>query len=147
MMKKIIMIVIVVSTMLLSACSLLNEVNDSVEYVNQTTEHIIALSDFANEAPQLLQDAVLDEAKQQELEDKLFEVKASVEEFIATEDIPAVAKEIHQELVAKNEELLAQINQVVVDGHLALNKLQESEILSTIENVQGLLSRLENLGL
>ncbi|MEW9053615.1 MAG: DUF6376 family protein [Neobacillus sp.] len=146
-MKKTIMIFIVLSTMLLSACSFLTEVNDSVEYVNQATEHIIALSDFANEAPQLLQEAALDEAKQQELEDKLFEVKASVEKFIATEDIPAVAKEIHQELVAKNEELLAQINQVVEDGHLALNKLQDSEILSTIENVQGLLSRLEKLGL
>jgi PBP1b-binding outer membrane lipoprotein LpoB len=147
MMKKTIMIFIVLSTMLLSACSFVNEVNDSIDYVNQTTEHIIALSDFANEAPQLLQEAALDEAKQQELEDKLFEVKASIEEFIATKDIPAVAKDIHQELVAKNEELLAQINQVVVDGHVVLNELQNSEILSTIENVQGLLSRLEKLGL
>jgi PBP1b-binding outer membrane lipoprotein LpoB len=146
-MKKTIIIFIVVSTMLLSACSFLNEVNDSVDYVNQATEHIIALTDFANEAPQLLQEAALDEAKLQELEDKQFEVKASIEEFIVTEDIPAVAKDIHQELVAKNEELLAQINQVVVDGHVALNKLQDSEILSTIENVQGLLSRLEKLGL
>ncbi|SFA72162.1 MULTISPECIES: DUF6376 family protein [unclassified Bacillus (in: firmicutes)] len=146
-MKKILLILIVMQSLLLSACSLLGEVNDSLEYVNKTTEHINLLSDFAEQAPQLIQNAAQDDAARKELENQLMDVKASIEEFIATEDIPAVAKDIHAELVTKNEELLDQINQVIENGHIALDKLENSEIITTINNVQGLLSRLEQLGL
>lgn len=146
-MKKLLLVLLIMQTILLSACSLLGEVNDSLEYVNKTTEHINLLSDFAEQAPQLIQNAAQDEAARKELENKLMDVKASIEEFIAQEDIPAVAKDIHAELVTKNEELLAQINQVIENGHVALDKIENSEIIATINNVQDLLARLEQLGM
>ncbi|WP_077211990.1 DUF6376 family protein [Bacillus dakarensis] len=72
-------------------------------------------------------------------------LKTDIEEFIALTEIPAVAEEIHRELVAKNEVLLAEINQVLVNGHLALDQLESSQLFTTINEMTGLIQRIENL--
>ncbi|MBT2707563.1 hypothetical protein J7I91_06510 [Pseudomonas sp. ISL-84] len=132
--------------MLLSGCSFLGEVNDSIDYVNQATEHINTLNNFAEEAPQLIKEAASDPALKQELEDRLFTLKQDVEEFIALKDIPTLAEDIHQELVNQNEALLAEINKVLDHGNMALDQLENSQLFSTINEVTSLLNRIEALG-
>ncbi|WP_026583316.1 DUF6376 family protein [Bacillus sp. J33] len=145
-MKKYLLTGLLAITMLLSGCSFLGEVNNSVDYVNQATEHINTLNDFADEAPQMLKEAAADPALKQELEDRLITLKQDVEEFIALKDVPALAEDVHQELVNQNEALLAEINNVLESGNLALDKLENSELFITINEVTSLMNRIEALG-
>jgi ribosomal protein L4 len=69
-----------------------------------------------------------------------------IEEFNVT-DAPAIAKDLHQQLSDQNQVLLNEINKVLENGHLALDKLQNSDIVNTINNITGLMNRLETLGL
>lgn len=143
--KKIRLLLLIVLTMSLSACSLLEEVNNSLDYVNTATNHINNLNAFAEDAPQLMEDALTNPEALKELETQLSSLKADIEEFIALENIPAIAESIHQELVAKNEVLLAEINQVMENGELVIEQLKNSQIVTTITEVTKLLNQLENL--
>ncbi|WP_174734961.1 DUF6376 family protein [Mesobacillus harenae] len=144
-MKKIYLAFIIALSMLLSGCSFLGEVNDSIQYVNNTTDHVNKLTAFAEEAPQLIKDAATVPAVKKELETQLITLKGDIEEFISTKEIPAVAEKVHQELVAKNEALLTEINSLLENGNLALDKLENSQIVSTITDVSSLMNRIENL--
>ncbi|URM31616.1 MULTISPECIES: DUF6376 family protein [Bacillaceae] len=145
-MKKLILLGLLTVSMILSGCSVLGEVNNSIGYVNEATEHINTLSDFAEEAPQLIQEASADPALKQELEDRLMTLKQEVEEFIALQDIPTLAEDVHQELVTQNEAILAEINKVLEDGSLALDQLEKSELFTTIKEATSLINRIEALG-
>jgi hypothetical protein len=131
--------------MMLSACSLLEGANNSIDYVNQATQHINKLSNFAEQAPQMMKDAALNPETKQELENQLNGLKKEIEQF-NLKSVPSFAKDIHQQLVEKNEVLLKEINNVVENGHLALDKLQNSQILTTINDITGLINRITNLG-
>lgn len=131
--------------MLLSGCSFFNEVNDTLDYVGVTTEHIERLNTFAEEAPQLVENALSNPELVTDLESQLSTLKTEIEEFIALSDIPTIAEDIHQELVSKNELLLEEINKVLENGHLALDKLENSQIFTTITDVTSLMNRIENL--
>jgi PBP1b-binding outer membrane lipoprotein LpoB len=144
-MRKLKVVFIAAAFMLLSGCSVLNEVNDSIDYVHTTTEHIGKLNSFAEEAPQLIQEAMADPAVKEELESQLGVLKQDIEQFISLDQIPAVAESIHQELVSANEELLGQINYVLENGNLALDKLESSQLVTTANKVTNLLNRIENL--
>jgi ABC-type phosphate/phosphonate transport system substrate-binding protein len=144
-MKKWMLLLLILSTMMLSACSLLEGANNSIDYVNQATQHINKLSNFAEQAPQMIKDAALNPETKQELENQLNGLKKEIEQF-NLKSVPSFAKDIHQQLVDKNEVLLQEINKVVENGHLALDKLQNSQILTTINDITGLINRIKNLG-
>ena len=138
---------VLLAVMSLSACNFLGEVNDSIDYVNIATDHIDKLNTFAGEAPQLIQEAATDTEVRQNLETQLVTLKQEIEEFISITEVPSIAENIHQEFVNKNELLLNEINKVLANGHLALDQLQDSQIVTTINDVTNLLDRIENLGL
>lgn len=144
-MKKLKMLVLFVLTITLSACSFLDEVNNSINYVNKATEHINNLSTFAEAAPQLMEDALANPEVIKELESQLITLKTEIEDFIALGNIPTVAESIHQELVAKNEVLLTEINKVMQNGNLLIEQLENSQIFTTINEVTNLLNQIENL--
>lgn len=144
-MKKMKILLLIVLAMTLSACSFLEEVNNSLDYVNTATTHINNLSAFAEAAPQMMEDAVTNPETLKELETKLSTLKVQIEEFIALGNIPTIAESIHQELVAKNEALLAEINAVMENGNLVIEQLENSQIVTTITEVTTLLNQLENL--
>lgn len=145
-MKKFLLIFLIPITLVLSSCGLLEEVNSTVEYVNTATEHINQLSTFGENAPQLIQEALSNTNALQDLEQQLNQLKQEIESFIALEDIPAIAEDIHQELVVQNENLLSEINKVMVDGQLAVEQLQSSEVITTISEISNLLNQIENIG-
>ncbi|MEH7300081.1 DUF6376 family protein [Neobacillus drentensis] len=145
-MKKVHFFLIIAVSLFLSACSFLGEVNDSIDYVNQATDHVNKLNNFAEEAPQLIEQAANDLAIQKELETKLVTLKQDIEAFININDVPSVAKDIHQELVVKNELLLGEINEVLQNGHLALDQLENSQLLTTVNEITNLLNRIKSLG-
>jgi hypothetical protein len=145
-MKKWPLFILMLSFMLLSACSLIEKATNSLDYVNQATEHINNLSNFAEKAPQMIKDAATNPETKQELENRLTALKKEIEQFNLLH-APSLAKDIHQQLVDKNQIILQEINNVVENGHLALDKLQNSKILTTINEIAGLIDRIKSLGL
>ncbi|OAS88490.1 MULTISPECIES: DUF6376 family protein [Metabacillus] len=145
-MKKVVSVILILATMMLSACSLLDEVNNSLDYVNEAKSYINSLSDFAEEAPQLIQDAAVDPEVKQDLENQLNTLVEDINEF-NTIEAPAIAEDIHQDLVTKNEALIDEINTAMENGELALEKLENSEIINTVNDVTSLLDSIEKLEL
>jgi hypothetical protein len=50
-------------------------------------------------------------------------------------------------LVDKNEILLQEINKVMENGQLALDKLQNSQVFTTINDITSLINRIKNLAI
>lgn len=144
-MKKLLMIVALISSVLLSGCSLLEEVNNSLEYANKATEHINTWQDFGQEAPQMIQEAATNPETKQELEAELNALLEEIDEFNQTEP-PAIAADLHQQIVEKNEALEEIINDAMVNGELALEELQNSELITTINEITKLMNLVEDLG-
>lgn len=144
-MKKLLVIVAIISSVLLSGCSLLEEVNNSLEYANKATEHINTWQDFGQEAPQMIQEAATDPETKQELEAELNALLEEIDEFNKTEP-PAIAADLHQQIVEKNEALQEIINDAMVNGELALEELQNSELITTINEITKMMNLVEDLG-
>jgi hypothetical protein len=132
-------------SIVLSGCSLVGEVNQSLEYANEATAYLTELSQFAEEAPQLIQDAATDSQAREELENSLNTLKQDIEEFNNTE-APAIAQDIHEQLVSKNEQLLAEIEKATENGELLIDQLENSTIFNTINEINELINQLEQLG-
>lgn len=131
---------------MLSGCSFLGEVNDTLEYVNKATDHINTLSNFAETAPQMIQEAATNGEIKVELENQINNLIEEMETFNAI-DPPAIADDIHQQLVNKNEKIIEELNQVMVDGEVVLDKIEATEIFTTISEISTLLNQLQELGL
>ncbi|MFC4559012.1 DUF6376 family protein [Virgibacillus kekensis] len=134
-MKKILLMIVAIAT--LSGCSMLEEANDSLNYVNEATEYINELSTFAEEATSL---------NAAELESRLVSLKSEIEEFMALE-APTVAEDLHAELENKSQVLLEEINTAMENGEIAVEQLEQSEIYQTINNITDLMKQVENLGI
>jgi PBP1b-binding outer membrane lipoprotein LpoB len=145
-MRKSLIIFVIISAIFLSGCSLLEGVNHSLEYVNKATEHINTWNDFGQEAPQLIQEAMTNPEAKVELENKISTLLEEIELFNQTKP-PAIAEEIHQKIVEKNEALKGVMESAMVNGELVVEQLESSELFALINEVTRLMNLLENLGL
>ncbi|WP_057763003.1 DUF6376 family protein [Cytobacillus praedii] len=145
-MKKLFLSLTVLVLFMLSGCSFLGEVNDSLEYANKATDHINTLKDFAETAPQMIQDAAANGESKEELENQIKTLIEKMEKFNAI-DPPAIAEDIHRQLVEKNMIIIEEMNQVMSDGEIILDQLESTEIFTTINEFTALLNQLNELGL
>ncbi|MGM7722418.1 DUF6376 family protein [uncultured Metabacillus sp.] len=143
-MKKLRSVAAILLVMMLSACSFLEDVNNSVDYVNEAQDYLNSLSDFAQEAPQLVQDAAVDSEAKQNLEEQLNTVVEEINTFNELE-APAIAEDIHQDIVNNNEKLLEEINTAMQNGELVIEELEDSEIMNTVNEITSLMDSIENL--
>jgi hypothetical protein len=74
-MRRLRLLFLILSSLMLSACSLIEGANNSLEYVKKATEHLNKLSSFAEQAPQMIKDAALNPEAKQELENQLSRLK------------------------------------------------------------------------
>ena len=130
---------------LLGGCSFLEEANDSIQYATEATEYINELSAFAEETSSLASEAVDNPEAKGELESSLTSLQDTVTEFNNIE-APSFAEGIHQNLIEKNQELLDITNNVLENGEVVIEKLQDSEIYQTIDNIRDLKDQVEQLG-
>ncbi|MBK5499889.1 DUF6376 family protein [Peribacillus sp. TH14] len=146
-MKKIIIIAFM-SILTLSGCSLLGEVNSSLEYADNATGYVSTVKEFANEVPALSQDAVTDTEARENLEKELQLMKTEIEEFNATEP-PQIAESIHEKIVSSNQQLSDGIDLYlnnIENGQFDPEALENSEIMKSIENITSLANQIEELG-
>ncbi|PMC39117.1 hypothetical protein CJ195_04035 [Bacillus sp. UMB0899] len=145
-MRKFLMFFAIFTLMISSACSVVDEVSKSVNYVDETTSYLTSVSDFAEQAPGLIQDAANDEAARDELETELTSLREEIEEFNKLE-APTVAEDIHQDIVTKNEEALQMIDDIYKDGEVVVEEIQNSEVIQTFQDLSSLMNQVENLEL
>ncbi|KON70912.1 DUF6376 family protein [Peribacillus butanolivorans] len=146
-MKKIIAIAFM-SILTLSGCSLLGEVNSSLEYADNATGYVSTVKEFANEVPALSQDAATDTEARENLEKELQLMKTEIEEFNATEP-PQIAESIHEKIVSSNQQLSDGIDLYlnnIENGQFDPEALENSEIMKSIENITSLANQIEELG-
>ena len=134
----------ILTLMLSSACSVVDEVSRSVNYVDETTSYLTSVSEFAEQAPELIQSAATDEAARDDLEQQLESLRGQIEEFNELE-APTVAEDIHQDIVTQNEAALEKIDQIYKDGEVVVEELQNSEIIQTLQDLTSLMNAVEGL--
>lgn len=135
-MKKFLSVIIIVAVIALGGCSLLEEANKSLNYANEATEYINELSTFAEEASSI---------EKSNLKSELKSLKTTIKDFMETEP-PSFAKDIHKELENKSQKLLDAIDNVLKNGEVTIEKLKQSEVYKTIENITKLKNQIEQLG-
>lgn len=136
-MKKLISMIVVLTVIMLSGCSFLEEANKSLDYANKATEYINELTTFAEEVPTL---------EGAELESRLKSLRDTIKEFMEI-DPPSFAEEIHSKLESKSQVLLDASNKILESGEVAIEKLEQTEIYKTIDNITSLMDQIEQLGL
>ena len=145
-MRKLCLLLTITATILLGGCSLLEGMNNSLEYANAAKDHITNLTNFGEQAPQLIQDAATNPEVKQDLENQLTALKAEIEKF-NNQEPPTIAEDLHKQLVSKNEAIVDAIDKAMVNGELALDKLENTELLNTINEITNMLNQIEKLGL
>lgn len=132
-----------VLALVLTGCST-GEVNDSMDYVNDAKNHINQLKDYAEGSQNRYKEASKDPEAKEKLANELKSLKDDINAFNNI-DAPTFAEDLHQNLVSKNEQIIAEINGVFEDGQLALDKVQDSKLIQTIRNTSKFINQLENL--
>jgi peptidoglycan hydrolase CwlO-like protein len=147
-MKKMMTVFGMIGLVFLSGCSLLGEVNNSLEYANTTTDYLNTAKNFANEVPQLANDAVTDEAARQQLEEEIIAMKEEIKKFNEAE-VPSIAEDIHNQIVSSNAKLEEGLDMYLTNienGKLDPDLLENSEIISTVNELSSLMDQIKELG-
>ena len=147
MLKRIMMTIGITGAVLLSGCSVIDEVNNTLEYANTTTEYINSAKNFSNEIPELANDAVTNEEARQQLEAELTTMKETINQFNETE-APGVAEDIHNQIVSTNAKLEEGIDiylNNIENGKFDPAILQDSGILTTVNEMTSLMEQIEKL--
>jgi hypothetical protein len=141
-MKKVITVLIASTIIFISGCGFLEETQDTINYATETTEYLNEMSTFAEEVQNVLGEGNVNVA---ELETTLTDLEGTVEEF-NTIEVPAIAEGIHNDILAKNEQLLDIVNQVQENGEIAIEEIENSQLYQTIESFTNLMDQVEQLG-
>ena len=146
-MKKLLTAIGLAGMLFLSGCSILGEVNNTVEYANITTDYIESTKTFASEVPQLAKDAVTDETARKNLEDELEIMKEKINSFNEVEP-PSIAEDIHNQILTSNEKLEEGIDLYLVNienGTLDPSVLENSEIMTTVNEISSLMENINQV--
>jgi TolA-binding protein len=145
-MKKFILVLLSLS--LLTGCGLLEEANNSLTYVEEMTDYLNEAEQFANDFPALVENASADSSALPELEGRLNDMKAEIEE-INNLTPPSMAEDIHAKVTDYNNKALQGIEQAqtqIDKGEVSLSELQSLEVVKTFNQLQEIKGNLENLG-
>ena len=146
-MKKFIMGFGLIGLLFLNGCSLIGEVNDTVEYADITTEYINSTKTFATEVSALAKEAVADETARQNLEAELEKMKEQIHSFNQVEP-PTVAEDIHNQIVSSNAKLEEGIDVYldnIENGSIDPATLENSEILTTVNEISNLMENINQV--
>ncbi|MGQ8875356.1 DUF6376 family protein [Paenibacillus sp. TSA_86.1] len=148
--RKIMMTAIIVSSMLLmSACSIVEQANQSLNYVSGATDYIEQVSSAGTELQQLASDAVNNPGVTGQIQEKIDLIQAEAAEFSQL-SAPAIGENIHENLVSYNNQLTEVVNQfettIAEQGVTAENweKTGIPELINNINSLKDPLSGLQN---
>ncbi|WP_456273372.1 DUF6376 family protein [Bacillus sp. AK031] len=147
-MKKTIIAFLMSLTVILSGCSMLEGINNTLDYAEKAADYANEVSAFANEVPQLAQQAVTDEQAAIELEKRLKDMKQEIEEFNELEE-PAVGAELHQQVLEQNKQALKGIDAYlnnIENGKLDPAVIENTEVFQTLSEIANIIDQIQQLG-
>lgn len=142
MIKRLLLISLVLG--ILSGCSLVDDVNNSLDYTKEATTFINDVSQFAESIPELAQQAATQTDAKETLTKELESMKARISEFNGIE-APAIANNVHEQLVALNETLLTDINGYMDQVQDGVTDFQNSGMSQNINNIKETMDMLQSL--
>ncbi|MEW4371069.1 DUF6376 family protein [Paenibacillus kandeliae] len=142
------MLMLVMLVGLLSGCSALDQVNQSVNYVSEVTSYINSTSNLSQSLPDLTQQALTDPQAREQLSQELANTQSQINAFNQLEP-PAFAKDLHQQLSSYSATLGTEVNSLIDQvqaGKLTVADLNNSQIFQTVDQINGLLNQFQQLG-
>ncbi|MFC4099858.1 DUF6376 family protein [Paenibacillus xanthanilyticus] len=146
--RPLLLLLLVFSVIFTAGCSVLDTVNSSLDYVNEATSYVNNATEFANNLPTLAEQALLDPAARDSLQQSFETMKTDITQFNEL-TAPGFAEDVHQTLVGYNETLLTQVNtylEQIQNNVIDLEALQQSPIIQTLGNITDTLGQLSQLG-
>lgn len=133
--------------MILPSCSLLSDINQSIDYADQAAAYVQDVNLFAEEIRTLAEQSAAVAETRTAIEEELVQMKEKIITFNAAA-APAFAVEIHNQLVSYNETLLSEINAYMeqLGEQVDFQALKDSPIIQSANQIAQILQQLEQLG-
>ncbi|MEH7238815.1 DUF6376 family protein [Bacillus sp. JJ1562] len=147
-MKKRFLAFSLIGLLFLGACSVLDDVNNTLTYVNEATDYVNEVSTFVNEAPTLAEQAVTDEQALADLETMLTGMQDDMGTFNSLQP-PGMAADLHQQIVDYNQQAEEGINVIldnIENGQIDPALFENSEVFQTLQNVTNTIDQIQQLG-
>jgi len=141
-------ITLMLAASLLSGCSLIDNANQSLNYVTEASTYVNEVSSFAEQLPTMAQDALTNSAALDQLTTSFEQMKQDITQFNQL-DAPAFAQDVHDKLTQYNETFLQEINTYISQlssGAINLETIEQSEMMQTTKEITDLLNQLQQLG-
>ena len=148
MVKKRFLVISLIGLLFLGACSVLEDVNNTLTYVNEATDYVNEVSTFVNDAPSLAEQAVTDEQARADFEMMLTEMQEDMNSFNELQP-PGVAEDLHQQIVDYNQQAEEGVNLLLANienGQLDSALLENSKLFQTLQNVTNTIDQIQQLG-
>ncbi len=139
---------IVTSSMLmLSACSIVEQANQSLSYVSGATDYINQVSSAGTELQQLAADAINNPDVTGQIQEKIDLIQAEAAEF-SEMSAPAIGENIHENLVSYNNQLTEVMNEFetsIAEQGITAENWEKTGIPELINNINSLKEPLSGL--
>lgn len=134
--------------MIVMGCSAIEEVNNSINYIDKAADYVNKMGTFADEVPPLIDKASTDPATLEQLDEKLKEIQKEIESFNQLTP-PEFAKDIHSQVLEHNQKLEEAINlytESVEKGEFDPSALQNSDLMNQINELTEMIDQIQSLG-
>lgn len=128
----------------LSGCSLVEEVNNSMDYTEQATSFIDETTQFAETIPDLAQEAANNLDAKEKLTEQLEHMKSKISEFNGL-DAPAFAQNLHETIAQYNETLSQQIDEYRTQIDNGITDFKNTGMAQTLTHIQETMDQIKNL--
>jgi hypothetical protein len=146
-MKSLLVAILLAVPMLLGGCSLLEEVNRSLDYADEATNYVQQLGTYGQDARNLAEQAVSDLNARTDLEQKLTAMKEEAAQFTQVQ-APEYAQELHAKIVDYNNRLSEGIDTVLADiknGIYNNQTLQKAGVIDVLNQINETLTQIKEL--
>ncbi len=132
----------------LGGCSVLEDVNNTVTYVNGASGYVSEVSTFIKEVPSLAEKAVNDKQTVAKLEAKLKEMKEEMKQFTELQ-APDIAADLHQQMIEHTRKAREGIDlylNKIKDGIVDPAVLENTGIFQSMQEITKFIDQIKQLG-
>ncbi|MFS0869350.1 DUF6376 family protein [Paenibacillus xylanilyticus] len=136
------------SILIISACSVVEQANQSLSYVSGATEYIEQVSSAGADLQQLATEAVNNPEVTEQIQAKIDQIQAEASEFSQL-TAPAIGESIHENLVSYNNQLTEVVDRfetTIAEQGFTAENWQNTGIPDLINNINSLKDPLSGLG-
>lgn len=137
------------SILVLSACSVVEQANQSLNYVSGATDYIEQVSNAGADLQELASGAVSNPEITTQVQEKIDQIQAEASEFSQL-TAPAIGESIHENLVSYNNQLaevVGQFENTLAEQGFTAENWEKTGIPELITNINGLKDPLSGLGI